>query len=323
MKSLLYPLFLFVVLSQPIDGVAQSLSAQLKLKDQTIPRGTLSPRKAGTTLLQLKLEDSEAVRNIDAQEVAAIQFDLSTFDSGALFLQYQAGNYDAVIEGLKGRINPYFTFVDIQTNSNPLVELFIQALYRSGNYQGVQLAGREVAKYDINGDMRRKADIYQGLSFLDEGNLEKFEPFAYYFENIKRDDPMAAALWMGEAKREALKEKPDQVYPALARIITEKPMETEWSAEALYLTAVYHHTRTNLVVANQICQEIKIVAPYTTWPAKADELLAQIKTEAEELNIVLTDFGEFRKTEKEAGEAKVDYRKRQQALEEQERQFTE
>jgi hypothetical protein len=323
MKSPLHFLTLFMLWLQSVCVFAQSLPAQIQFKDQTTARGTLSPRKTGTTLLQLKIEDTETRRNIDTQEVTAIQFDLSPFNPGALYLQYQAGNYDAVIDGLKVRINPYFSFVDMETNSNQLVELFIQALYRSGNFPGVHVAGKEVAKYDINGDMRRTADIYRGLSFLKQKNLKKFQPFAYYFEKINRDDPMAAALWMGQSKRAALEEKPDQVYPPLARLITERPMETEWSAEALYLTAVYHHTRTNLVVANQICQEIKIVAPLSTWPARAEKLQTQIRTEAEALNIVLTSFGEFRKADKQAGEAKVDYRERQRALEEQEIQFTE
>lgn len=323
MHTLTLSLILFTALLIPGGATAQSLSAQIKLTDQTVTTGSLNPRKAGTSILQLRLEGSDTLRNLEVLQVAAIQFDLSAFDPANLSLQYLAGNYPAVIDGLKGRIVPYFSFVDMETNSNPLIELFIKALYRSGNHQGVHIAGKEIAKYDLNGNMRRISDIYRGLSFLAQGDLKEFAAYAHHFEDVNPEDPLASALWLGQSRFAELQERTEEIYPPLARIIVERPMETEWSAEALYLSAVHHHTRTNLVVANQICQEIKIVAPLTPWPDEAEKLQARIQNEAAALNIALTDFGELRKAEKEAGDAKIDYRERQRALEAQELETTE
>jgi len=300
---------------------AQGLSARILLQDQSVLDGNLTPRKAGTTQLQFMPRSTQSLRNLSTSEVEKIFFDLNAFPSVSIQTNFDTGDYDSVIEALKGRVIPYFQFVDLDTNSNELVKLFIQGLYRTENFAGVHAAGKEVAKYDVNGEMRRFADVYRALSFLEEGLVDEFAPFATYFDNIERKDPLAPALWMGQSKLAQIKERPQEAYEPLAKIITETPMQTRWSAEALYLSAVHHHTRTNLVVANQICNELKTVAPLTPWPEKAEDLQKEIRSQAKDLEITLVDFGEIRTSGPQADDAKIDYRERQRELKEQEIEF--
>lgn len=302
---------------------AQDLPVSILLDNQQVLEGTVQPRKAGTTQLLFQEKDKKGTRNLSTAEISRINFDLSSFKPGRLQVHFKAARYHKVIEGLKVRINPYFSFSDLDANSNELIELFMQSLYRTGSHAGVAAARKEVAKYDTNGETRRLADIYLALSFLEKGDLESFAAFESYFQETDREDPMAPAIWMGQAKKAALRGRPDEHIEALANVIVEAPMQTEWSAEALYLSARYHQSRTNLVVAYQICQEIQTVAPLTDWPEKTEPLQEEIRKQAGELGIELVEFGAFRKGEKEAGDAKLDYKERQRALEEQEIEFTE
>jgi hypothetical protein len=229
------------------------------------------------------------------------------------------GNYQDVIQALAGKIIPYFTYVDQKANSNELIQTFIKALYRSGNAKSVIAAVEEIEKYAATGDMRRFADIYRSLTLLQDGDLEAFKPYANLFNKVAYDDTHAPELWYGNARLALLKDDWKTANTYLAKIVTEAPMQTDWSGEALYLSATYHHSRTNLVVANQICQEIQIVVPMTEWPEKAAELEAVIRTQAEEKGVELVEFGGVRDQDgKEAGEAEIDYRERQRQLKQEE-----
>ena len=319
-KTLKFVIFCGILCSSTLSLHASQLRAKILLHTQEVLDVVVhGPRKSGTTNIRYERVDQEgSILTLALSDVEEIRFDLSAFKPDVVSQLYFMGKYDDVIQALARRINPYIGFVDQKSNSNELISLFVKSLYKSGKLQPSIEFLNEMEKYTAGGEMRAFADIYRGLAYLQLGDLENFEPFAPLFEEAKYDDTYAAPIWYGKAKQEIVNDNWRGAYTYLAKIITEFPMETDWSAEALYLSATYHHSLTNLVVANQICQEIQIVAPLTQWPEKAEELEDIIQTQAEELGITLVDFGGIRGGEKEAGDAEIDYRERQRELKEEE-----
>ncbi len=315
------PLFLLgsVMLSALMPVQAQRLRAKVLLNSQDVLDVVLiAPRKAGTTNIRYELVDKEGVLTLSLNDVEEIRFDLKEFKPDVVSQLYYMGKYEDVIKSLARRVNPYLGFVDKKSNSNELIQLFVRSLYKSEKYEPMTLFANEIEKYAATGEMREFADIYRGLAYLKLGDLEGFKPYEELFKEADYKHPFAAPIWYGKARQEIVKNNWKDANTYLAKIITEFPMETDWSAEALFLSATYHHSRTNLVVANQICQEIQIVAPLTDWPEKAIELEETIRTQAEEIGITLVEFGGLREREREEGDSKIDYRERQRKLKEEE-----
>lgn len=319
MKPLHY-LLPFLCFAAATLSRAQLLPGKVLMNDQRILDVRVHPRKPGTSQIRVGFIDQAGEQTLNLADVAQIAFDLSAFHPQTLEQLYLLGRTGEVIDTLKGRIIPYFGFVDQNANSNDLVKLFIRALYREDNHPGVILSATEVDKYTPGGgDVHRMAHLYKALSYLETGKTEEFNQLKPLFAETDRNDPHAPIIWYGQAKAALLEEDWETAYPALAKIITEAPMDTDWAPEALYLSAVHHHSQTNLVVANQICQEIAIVAPLTDWPDKAIELETKIDALAKELGIELVEWGGFRENEGDGeGESKIDYRERQRALEREE-----
>jgi len=308
-----------LMLSAGLPVHAQRLRAKILLTSQEVQDVILiAPRKAGTTNIRYELMGKEGVLTLSLNDVEEIRFDLTAFKPDVVSQLYYMGKYDDVIKTLARRINPYLGFVDKKANSNELIQLFVRALFKSGKFEPMTQFANEIEKYAATGDMREFADIYRGLAYLQLGDLEAFKPYASLFEDADYEHPYAAPIWYGNARQEIVKNNWKDANTYLAKIITEFPMETDWSAEALYLSATYHHSRTNLVVANQICQEIQIVAPQTQWPEKAAELEETIQAQAEELGVQLVEFGGLRERERQEGDSKIDYRERQRKLKEEE-----
>lgn len=309
-----------LLLSAALPVQAQRLRAKVLLNTQEVLDVFLiAPRKAGTTNVRYEKADKEgSILTLSLNDVEEIRFDLTQFKPDVVSQLYYMGKYEDVIKVLARRINPYLGFVDKKCNSNELIQLFVKSLYKSEKYEPMTLFANEIEKYAASGDMRQFADIYRGLAQLQLGDVEAFKPYASLFAETDYKDPYAAPIWYGKARQEIVKNNWKDANTYLAKIITEFPMDTDWSAEALFLSATYHHSRTNLVVANQICQEIQIVAPLTDWPEKAAELEAEIQTQAEEMGVQLVEFGGLREREREEGDSKIDYRERQRKLKEEE-----
>jgi tetratricopeptide (TPR) repeat protein len=316
--SIFFFLIGFCLTHTVLKGQGAGLPAKVLYIDQNVDDVILYPRKAGTTTIRLKKKGAEGIETISLSQIEEIRFNLSAVKPGTLDQLYYMGNYEDVIKSLAGGIIPYFGFVDQKANSNDLIQLFMKSLFKSGNYDSVIAAANEIEKYAASGDMRRFSDLYKGLCYLQTGDLESYATYEQLFKKAEFDDPNAAPIWYGKARKAILEDNWKEANTYLAKIITEFPMQTDWSGEALFLSASYHHSRTNLVVANQISQEIQIVVPLTQWPEKAAELEAKIKVQAEELGIELVDFGGIREKEREAGEAKIDYRERQRKLKQEE-----
>lgn len=318
MKPLRFPLLL-LFLATAFASPAREMPAKLLMKDQRVLDVRVFPRKPGTSQIRVGFVDQAGQQTLNLAAVDRIAFDLSDFQPRTLEQLYLLGRYREVIDALKGRVIPYFGFVDQNANSNALVKLFIRALYQADNHVGVIQSATEVDKYTPGGEVHRMAHLYKALSCLETGKKEEFNQLKPLFASTDRKDPLAPVVWYGQAKAALAEDDWEAAYPPLAKIITEAPMNTDWAPEALYLSAVHHHSQTNLVVANQICQEITIVAPLTEWPDKAIELEADIAALAEELEIELVEWGGFREKEGDGqGESKIDYRERQRALEREE-----
>lgn len=316
MKRLL-PILVYLTLAVPLSVHAQKpLPARILGIDQEVSQVAIYPRKAGTSTVRMHRKGKEGVVTVDLEEIEEIRFDLSNLRPDTLNQLYMMGQYEDVIKSLAGgKIIPYFSFVDQKANSNEVIQTFIKSLYRSKNSKALLAAVGEIERYAATGDMRRFAEVYRALTVLDQGDLEAFEQFETLFENVHHLDEFAPALWYGNVRRAILNDDWKTANTYLAKIVTEAPMQTDWSGEALYLSATYHHSRTNLVVANQICQEIQIVVPLTEWPEKAATLEDEIREEAEERGVQLVEFGGVREADTDdPGEAKIDYRERQRQL---------
>ncbi|GEM_PF-1415608 len=310
---------LFTLCLLPLQ--AQELGARLLMKNDELWSVTIAPRRAGTTQIVVTRKDREGQLTVKLDEVKKIYFDLQDFKPTTIQRLFVLGRYEEVIEALKGRVIPYFAYVDTDANSNQLISMFVRSLYHAENYAGVRASANEIGKYTVSGDLRRMADIYLALSYLKQEQPEAFEEMENRFPEPELDDPLASPIWYGRAMRAMSSNDWTSAHPPLAKIITEKPLDTEWVGEALYLTAEQHHSVSNLVVANQICQEIQMVVPSEIWKEKSMALQSEIQTLAEELEITLKGVGEERRVDdgSDAGEAKIDYKKRQRELEEAER----
>jgi len=310
---------LFLGITYAQEG-PQGLPAQiLTASDQKVRTVLLYPRRAGTTEVRYREKGREGVATILLDEIEEIRFDLTRLNPRAVSQLYSLGRYDDVIQTMAGKIIPYFTYVDQKANSNEVIRIFIKALYRSGSPRSLLAAVEKIEQFAASGEMRRFADIYRSLSLIEQGDLKELEPYQDLFARVKYDDPFAPELWYGNARMALIKDDWKSANAYLAKIITEAPMEFDWTGEALYLNATYHLSRTNLVVANQICQEIQIVVPMTEWQEKGAELEKEIKEMAGELGQPLYKFGGVRADDADANDqAKIDYRERQRKLKEDE-----
>ncbi len=317
MKTLPTLLLSLALLPAALPLRAQApLSAQFLMKNREVWNVLIRPRNPGTTTVQATRTDREGLLTVNLADVQRIHFDLSAIKPDAVAQLYYLGRHDDVINALKGKVNPYFAFVDQDANSNEMVSLFMRSLYLTGNHAGVKVAAAEVNKYAISGPVRRLSDLLQALSLLHSGNMAEMEKHKELFREPEVGDPLASLVWYGQAKMALATNNWNDAHPPLAKIITETPLDTEWVGEALYLTAEHHHSVTNLVVAHQICREIAIVAPVGPWAGKADTLREQVEKQAAELSINLEELAQTRKRKGDAGEAKIDYRERQRKLEE-------
>ncbi|MCC5849169.1 MAG: hypothetical protein JJU29_13870 [Verrucomicrobia bacterium] len=291
--------------------------ARMLLETGELLEVSIRPRAAGTSTIQMERKDREGIFGQPVAQIQRIHFTLSDMDADAITQNYYSGNYEDVLQAMRGRINPYFAFADLNANTNELVEIFIRALYHAGHHTVVRAAATELARHTAGqGDVSKTAEVYATLSTIKLGELEGIEDRLAALPEPSLLDPHAPAIWYAQAQIALAENDWETAYVPLARIVTEAPMETEWVGEALYLTAQYHHSRTNLVVANQICQEIMIVAPDSTWATKAEARMINLKEDAEALEITLTEFGEFREAERQVDDAAIDYRARQRALRE-------
>ena len=300
-------------------GFSQELSATLLLKNRTVLEGSVHKRQVGTTVVQFQEKDSTSLRNLNLNEIDKIEFDLRAFRPTALKQAFNAGRYAKVIDQLKGRVIPYFAFVDQEANSNELVMLFIQSLYRTQNTAGVSAARKEVGKYAAEGEVRRLADMYHALIQLEQGETEAFDQSRSLFDITNPRDPLASMAWVALGRRALLENDWKTAYPYFSRVVTETPLDFEWSAEALYETARYHQANTNLVVAYQICQEALVMSSLPSWSEKLSAMQKELETEADTHGIQLIALGTPRGRSNEPGggmEDGIDYRKRQQELEE-------
>jgi tetratricopeptide (TPR) repeat protein len=294
----------------------EPFEAHLMMKTGEILEATIRPRLAGASIIHLERKDRSGLVTQPVDQIQRIHFKLSGMDQDAILQSYYAGNYQEVLEAMRGRIHPYFAFTDMNANTNELVELFLRALYHTGNHAIVKTAAEEVARHTRQGPVRTTADLYAILSAIKLGEMENIEERMAALPEPDLLDPRAPAVWYAQAQIAIAEDDWDAAYIPLARIITEAPMDTEWIGEALYLTARYHHRRTNLIVANQICQEIMIVAADSTWATQAEARMINLKEEAMELDITLTEFGAFREDDRREEDAAIDYRERQRKLRE-------
>ena len=290
--------------------------ARLLMETGEILEVTIRPRAAGTSNIQMERKDREGIFTQPVNQIQRLHFTLSDMDADAITQNYYSGNFEEVLDAMRGRINPYFAFTDLEANTNELVEIFIRSLYHAGHHAVVRAAAGEVARHTRQGPVRKTADVFATLSTIKLGELEGIEERLEALPEPSLLDPHAPAIWYARAQVALAEDDWETAYVPLARIITEAPMETAWVGEALYLTAQYHHSRTNLVVANQICQEIMIVVPDSTWATQAEARMINLKEDAEALEITLTEFGEFREGERQVDDAAIDYRERQRKLRE-------
>lgn len=308
---------LVLFLSLPLlHSSGQELPATLLLKNQTVVEGNLLRRQAGTTVVQFIPERETARRSLNLDEIDTILFDISAFQPGLLQQAFVAGRYEEVIDGLKGRIVPYFSYADLKANSNRLVTMFIQSLYRTGNSAGVNAARQEVEKYAAGGEVRRVAELLFAMAKLEEDDLEAFDDKAYWFRAEGPEDPLAPLVYTGLARRALKEDDWKTAYPLYARIITQTPLATPWVQDALYQTARYHQLNTNLAVAHQISQELELISSDELWKRKATDLRRDLEEAAERAGIELVEFGAVRGTPRRSGAAEIDYQKRQRELEE-------
>ncbi len=323
MKPLL-PLLLLLFASA-LPAFSQELPARLLMANQQVLSVSLRPRAPGTSSVQATRLDGETpglLQSISLSDVQRIHFDLSALRPDTVAHLYYLGRYEDVVNALKGRVIPYFAYVDQDANSNELVEFFIRSLYMTGNDEGVRLSYDEVLKYALKpGPVRRVATLFLALSHIRTGNAEGLEQVKSVLLDPDPSDPLASAIWYAQAKLALASNHWAAAHPPLAKIITETPLDTEWVGEALYLTAQHHHSRTNRVVAHQICQEIQLVAPTGPWAERAAELQRTLVREAEAANVPLAALREPRPRENEPGDARIDYRERQRALEEESRRL--
>ena len=290
--------------------------ARLLLNTGEVLDVRIRPRAPGTSTIQMERKDREGIISQSLHEVQRMHFNLEDLNPSAVMQLYYSANYDGVIEALRGRINPYFAFADMDANSNELVKIFIRSLYHSGNYPIVRIAAQEVSRYTHTGEVKQTADVFATLSKIKEGDLEDIQDDLDALPEVDLLSPFAPAIWYAQAQVALSSNDWKAAYPPLARIVTESPMEIEWVGEALYLTAQYHHSRTNLVVANQICQELMIVVPGSSWADMAEARMINLAEDAETHEIELTEFGAFRDRERQVDDAAIDYRARQRALRE-------
>ncbi len=219
-----------------------------------------------------------------------------------------------MIEGLRGRIVPYYAFVDAEANSNLLISYFTRALYFSDNPDGVLASAREIQKYAAAGRMRQEADVYRTLALWKKDRPEEFRQALARLPAPDPQGDLVGAVAIAKIRETLLTNDWSRAYPMIAELITSRPMDPEWNGEALFLSATWHHSRTNLVVANQICQEITTVDQGSPWAKQATDLAIAISEQAAPLGIALLEAGVRRDGKREAGEAKIDYKERQRAL---------
>jgi hypothetical protein len=298
----------------------QGLPARILTKaDQRVRTVILYNRRPGTSQVRYQEKGREGIGTISLDEIEEIRFDLTRLNPRALSQLYSLGRYDDVIQTMAGKIIPYFNFVDQNANSNEVIKIFIKALYRSGSPRSLLAAVERIEQFAATGEMRRFADIYRSLSLIQQGDFDALAPYKDLFERVSYDDPHAPELWYGNAKMALAKDDWKTANTYLAKIITEAPMQFDWTGEALYLNATYHLSKTNLVVANQICQEIQIVVPMTEWQDKGATLEKEVQALAEELDMKLYKFGGVRERDsREGDQAEIDYRERQRKLKQEE-----
>lgn len=318
MKSPILRLLIPTLLALP--GLrANNFEARIQLQTGEVQEVFIRPRRPGTTILEIQRRDREGWISTPVADIRRVHFELEgIIDPNAVEQDFFMGRHEEVLAALGGRVNPYFAFADMQANTNELIKFFFRSLYHTGRYNVVEQASGHLRRFTTRGEVAELASIFEILSRIKQGGEpEELAELAQRLPEPELLNPHAPAIWYAQAITALSTNDWRAAYPPLARIITEAPMATEWVGEALYLTATFHHNiATNLVVANQICQEVMIVAPGSPWATKAEARMLNIAEDAKELGVTLTDFGAFRDREREAGDAVIDYRERQRALRE-------
>jgi hypothetical protein len=293
---------------------AQNLTAKLFLQNEETWDVTVFPRSPNTTSIQVERADRQGRITQVLNTVRRIEFDLEALNPSAIVQAYHNKDYAAVIEGLKGRIVPYYAFVDTDANSNLLISYFTRSLYFTDNADGVLASAREIQKYAASGKMRLEADVYRTLALWKKNRPQEFRQALAKLPSPDPQGDLVGAVAIAKVRASLLSNDWARAYPMLADLITSRPMDPEWNGEALFLSATWHHSRTNLVVANQICQEITTVDQGSPWAKQATDLAIVVAEQAGTLGIALVEAGARRDGKKEAGEAKIDYKERQRAL---------
>lgn len=314
-----------------------TLKADLLMKNNRIYRNVqILYRKPGTSRIFVYGNDKQDKPTpISVRDIEEINFDMSAFnikqptpkDQRPLppitpYKLYEDREYTRILKHFGKRLVPYYGFMDVNANSNDYISLFNRSLYFSKAYETTVQSCQEIQKKISAGPIYTEAIVYETLAYQQLGQTNKFEEARGKLPELSRDDTYGAPRLAIDVYHH-LNNSNDwtSAYIPLARMITERPLDLDWSGQALYWSAEYHKSVTNLVVANQIIKELTVVDPNGVLTPKALEMGEEIAKLATELGVDLTvkvssagrggskgaNTGEF--------EAAVDYESRKRQLE--------
>lgn len=278
-KKIMKPSILLLLAACTMTAQAEDVRAILKLSSGVKWTGTIQ-KKNGDMITFLR-DGSENPLSLPESNFTSIAFLGLDINFVELVAQYQAGEYQAVLDAMTPVLEPRYTYMNLSNPLRPALVLLMKTYYWNDQSSlALETLNKIETLYGKDASDNAELASYAGLCHLKVNNLKAVEASIKELNITGVHTDSAQNLYLLAAYLQK-KGEVEQALKTATHIIAFHARDAQWMGPGLYLTAQLYGQNHKFGAAKSVVKEMKVFCGDNAWGKLADPLSAQLDRDAD------------------------------------------